>query len=196
MTSAVENRSIVEESDTDSSIIKGLFKGALIGVMIVCLAFVVAVLAVPRVIGAVPLTVLTGSMAPTFEPGDLIVTMPVEDAKNEVKRGDIITFQPESGVGTLVTHRVVSVGFTLGGKSLFTTRGDANDSEDEPILEEQVMGKYLYHIPYLGYVANAIPNDTKPVMIQVLGIAILGWAAIQSLIIVISSIRRKRKTAE
>ena len=55
------------------------------------------------------------------------------------------------------------------------------------------MGKYLYHVPYVGYLANAIPNDSKPVVIQALGVGILGWAFILFLISIIGSGRKKRK---
>lgn len=194
MTSIVEAKPNTEDDTNKFSVVRSLLKGALIGIVVICVALIAAAIAVPRVIGAVPLTVLSGSMAPTFNPGDLIITMPVDDPKEEIKRGDIITFQPESGVGTLVTHRVSSVGFSMGGSTVFTTKGDANNGLDKPIIDEQVMGKYIYHVPYVGFVANAIPNDTKPLVIQGLGLAFLGWAFIQLLILtVISPIRNKRK---
>lgn len=196
MTSTVEAEPTAEDESSDYSVVKGLLKGALLGVVIICVALITAAIAVPRIIGAVPLTVLSGSMVPTFNPGDLIITMPVDDPKEEVKRGDIITFQPESGVGTLITHRVSSVGFSMGGSTVFTTKGDANNGLDKPIIDEQVMGKYIYHVPYVGYVANAIPNDTKPLVIQALGVAILGWAFILFLLTITGSRREKREKDE
>lgn len=196
MTLTVEAKAETEDNPGGFSIVKGFFKGLLFGVMLICVVLIVATFVAPRIIGAVPLTVLTGSMVPTFNPGDLIVTMPVDDAKEEIKRGDIITFQPESGVSTLITHRVVSTGFTIGGDTLFVTKGDANNAQDEPILEDQVMGKYLYHIPYLGYLANAIPNDNKPVIIQLLGVAVFGWVFIQIITSIVSSVRKKKRLAK
>lgn len=196
MTSTVEAEPKTEDDSTNFSVVKGLLKGALLGVVVICLAVIAATIAVPRIIGAVPLTVLSGSMVPTFNPGDLIITMPVDDPKEEIKRGDIVTFQPESGVGTLITHRVSSVGFSMGGSTVFTTKGDANSALDKPIIDEQVMGKYIYHVPYVGYVANAIPNDTKPVVIQALGVAILGWAFILFLMTIMGSRREKREKDE
>lgn len=196
MTSTVEAKPNTEDDTNKFMVVKSLLKGALIGIVVICVALIAAAIAVPRVIGAVPLTVLSGSMVPTFNPGDLIITMPVNDPKEEVKRGDIITFQPESGVGTLVTHRVSSVGFSMGGNTVFTTKGDANNGLDKPIIDEQVMGKYIYHVPYVGYVANVIPNDTKPLVIQGLGVAILGWAFILLIMTIVGSRREKREKDE
>lgn len=197
MTSPIKKHASLENKDkhlsSEASFVKSLFKGLIFGLTLTCVSLLVVAFIIPRIIGAVPLTVLSGSMTPTFNPGDLIITMPVNNAKEEVKRGDIITFQPESGVSTLITHRVVSTGFTIDGDILFITKGDANSSQDAAILEEQVMGEYLYRIPYIGYLANAIPNDLKPLAIQFIGLAILGWAFIQTLIIIFTSGRNRRK---
>jgi len=191
MTTAIESESIVEEKPEKFSIVKGFLKGLLYGLTFISIALILATIVIPRLIGAVPLTVLTGSMVPTFNPGDLIVTMPID--ASEVKRGDIITFQPESGVNTLITHRVESVGFSIGGDTVFVTKGDANNASDEPIIADQVMGKYLYHVPYVGYLANAIPTTNKPVIMQVLGIGFFIWAGIQVILIIIGNFRKKKK---
>jgi signal peptidase len=167
----------VEEKPEKFSIVKGFLKGLTYGVMILAILVAVASFIAPRLIGAVPLTVLTGSMVPTFNPGDLIITMPVEP--EDVKSGDIVTFQPESDNPTLITHRVISVGFALDGDTVFVTKGDANDAEDPSIRSDQVMGKYLYHVPYVGYVANALPGDSKALILQLIGGAILLYVLYQ-----------------
>ena len=106
MTSTIEASQKAENDSSNFSVVRGLFKGVLLGVVIICVALISATIAIPRIIGAVPLTVLSGSMVPTFNPGDLIVTLPVDNAREEIKRGDIVTFQPESGVSTLITHQI------------------------------------------------------------------------------------------
>ncbi|GAB2470555.1 signal peptidase I [Xylanimonas ulmi] len=110
-----------------------------------------AVVVVPRVLGAVPLAVLSGSMEPTYSPGDLVVSRPVSG--DDVAPGDVITFQPTSGDPTLVTHRVVRVYDGDGGRRL-VTRGDANTADDAPLVAEQVMGKVAYRVPWAGFVTT------------------------------------------
>lgn len=67
-------------------------------------------------------TVLSGSMVPTFEKGDLVL-MQTLDLK--VKVGDIVMF-PMYGIKEPITHRVVSI----TEKGNIITRGDANPSVD------------------------------------------------------------------
>ena len=113
----------------------------------------VAVL-IPRAGGATPYTVLTGSMRPTYPPGTLIVSRPVEP--EDVKIGDAITFQLESGEAAVVTHRVIATRMGEDGKLEFLVKGDANNAQDKDAVRAvQVRGRLWYAVPYLGY-ANAI----------------------------------------
>jgi len=108
------------------------------------------IFAIPKVLGAVPLTVYTSSMVPIFNPGDLIIVKPLNnDEKEQLDVGDIVTFQPVSGDPTLITHRIIEKQTSTNGIK-FVTLGDANGSEDDPIISDQVMAKYLYKIPYMG----------------------------------------------
>jgi len=171
------NKSEEDEKLGAWGVAKGFLKGLGLGVTIIAVLIAFAAIVYPRLIGGVPLTVLSGSMVPTFNPGDLIITKPV-DAK-EVKRGDIITFQPKSDDPALITHRVVSVGTTLAGKEVIVTKGDANNAQDPSIMTEQIKGEYVYRIPYLGFLANAVPANLKGYAIQIIGGAILLYVLIQ-----------------
>ncbi|MDR3359184.1 MAG: signal peptidase I, partial [Bifidobacteriaceae bacterium] len=128
---------------------RALSTGLLIG--LVLLAGAVAV--VPAVTGGKALTVLSGSMEPAFSPGDLIVVAGVKNAM-DLKVGDIITYMPNPGESDLITHRIIGKGASGEGEIMFTTQGDDNPAPDEPVLAKQVRGKYLFHIPYLGYVSD------------------------------------------
>src|SRR6478672_10039486 len=116
-------------------------------------AFVGAVLAavvVPRLAGATPYAVLTGSMSPGMPRGSLVVVREVDPAG--ISTGDVITFMPRPDDTTTVTHRVVGVGFDASGDRVFTTRGDANDSVDPWTVQgAHVLGQRWYAVPYLGY---------------------------------------------
>lgn len=141
---------------------------------------VVAVLAVavliPRLAGATPYTVLTGSMKPDLPPGTLVVVKPVDD--QDIGIGSVITYQLESGKSTVVTHRVVSQGVNGKGETTFTTQGDANDTADEkPVRPVQVKGEVWYSVPYLGYANNWLNGKERQMAVYVVAALLLGYAA-------------------
>ena len=135
-----------------------------------------AAVLVPRLAGATPYTVLTGSMRPDLPPGTLVV---VRSAPAEsIHVGDVITYQLESGKPTVVTHRVIAVGATVTGEPVFTTRGDANDVADEaPVRPVQVKGRLWYSVPYLGRVNTILSGSQRQATVSVVGGALLLYAA-------------------
>ncbi|MDR1294923.1 MAG: signal peptidase I [Bifidobacteriaceae bacterium] len=131
----------------------GFFRALTTVLLIGLVALAAAVAVVPAATQGKALTVLSGSMEPAFSPGDLIVVSGVDNAL-DLKYGDIITYLPNPNDPTLITHRIIGLGVGADGAPVFTTQGDANDVPDEPVLATQVRGKYLFHIPYLGYVSD------------------------------------------
>ena len=110
------------------------------------------IVVIPKVLGGAPLTVFTGSMVPTFYPGDLIIVKPLTEAdKEHLKVGDIISFMPNPGDPTMVTHRIIEKRSSSKGTT-YITLGDANGKQDEPMGFEQIRAKYLYRIPWMGHV--------------------------------------------
>lgn len=119
------------------------------GVVVAVTGLVTAAVVVPRVAGATPYTVLTGSMAPAYPAGTLVVVRPVDAA--DVRLGDVVTYQLRSGEPAVATHRVVGVGWSATGERLLTTRGDANSVADaEPVREVQLRGEVWYSLPWVG----------------------------------------------
>ncbi len=101
----------------------------------------------PSVIGYQIYIVLSGSMSPTFDAGSVVFVRPLPP--EEIRVGDILTYKVRGG-DSIVTHRVVEI-VEEDGKLGFITRGDANDVNDEGILEpERVIGRVNYYLPYLG----------------------------------------------
>ena len=83
---------------------------------------------VPNVAGTLPLIVLTDSMYPVIESGDLIICHTAE--ADEIEVGDVIAFFDPAGNGTsIVTHRVIEV-TELSGAPAWRTKGDNNNTED------------------------------------------------------------------
>lgn len=100
----------------------------------------------PTVLGVAPMVVLSGSMSGTaedhIEVGDLIFTKQADI--DELQVGDVVAFMDGSIV---VTHRIVSIS---ADRSEFVTKGDANNTEDEPISADQIIGQYSGRIPKVG----------------------------------------------
>lgn len=136
------------------------FVGQVVGVVLlgaVVLA-AAALVVVPKVVGAKPLTVLSGSMAPSLAPGDVVIVRPV--STEQLHRGDIITFQPQSGKAELTTHRIAEVHFTSSGVE-YLTKGDANDVTDQTAIKaEQVKGEVWYAVPKVGYLSVWLAGST------------------------------------
>lgn len=128
------------------------------------------VVAVPAVIGASTLTVLTGSMEPTIKPGALVTVKPVDAASIQV--GDIITFRPEAGSSDLITHRVKAIEVGADGPS-WVTRGDANNTDDPPVTAAQLRGKVLYSLPFLGYARQWLTAAGPAPLIGVAGVIVI-----------------------
>jgi signal peptidase len=124
-----------------------------------------ALIVVPKATGSRPLTVLTGSMTPTYMPGDVVIVRPA-DADN-LQIGDVVTFQAVSDDPRLTTHRIKSVVLTGEGRR-YVTQGDANGAADpEPITPEQVRGTVWYSVPYVGYAATWVAGGTLRTLIDV-----------------------------
>ena len=83
---------------------------------------------VPNVAGTLPLIVLTDSMYPVIESGDLIICHTAEP--EEIAVGDVIAFFDPAGNGSsIVTHRVIEV-TEQNGAPAWRTKGDNNNTED------------------------------------------------------------------
>jgi len=135
-------------------------------VMVAVTALVLAAVAVPRLAGATPYTVLTGSMAPAYPAGTLVVVRPVDAA--DVRIGDVVTYQLRSGEPAVATHRVVGVGWSATGERLLTTRGDANSVADaEPVRDVQLRGEIWYSLPWVGRLNILFTPDQHQVLVRV-----------------------------
>lgn len=110
-----------------------------------------------RLTGLQVFTVLSGSMEPAYHVGSLIYVKDVDPYKLE--SGDVITFMLDES--TIATHRIVEVISDENDASVvqFRTKGDANNTVDGGLVHyRNVIGKPVFTVPYLGYVANYIQN--------------------------------------
>lgn len=131
---------------------------------------------VPIVTGSQTYTVLTSSMAPKYAPGTFLVVKPIPF--EQLRVGDIITYQIESGKPGVISHRIISVGATQSGARVLTTKGDNNSLADSlPVQEVQVKGKLFYAVPYVGVIANAVGQD-RNVILPVIAAGFIGFGAL------------------
>ena len=107
---------------------------------------------VPTVGGKFPMIVLTDSMYPMIESGDLIICNTAE--ADEIRVNDVISFYDPMGSGTsVVTHRVLEI-VTEDGEVSFRTKGDNNNAEDTALVPaDNLIGIYQNRIAMVGHVA-------------------------------------------
>ncbi len=133
------------------------------------IVIVVALFLLPRFGGWRFDAVLSGSMEPALPMGGVVFIKPVEPA--DIGPGDIIAYR--SGE-PLITHRVVDV---IDESELsFITKGDANQSPDlSPVPAASVVGKVIFDVPYLGYLAAFVKTPLGFLLAIFLpGLAIIG----------------------
>lgn len=130
---------------------------------------------VPRVGSFFPLIVLTDSMYPEIQSGDLIICHTAE--AEEIREGDVIAFFDPAGNGSsIVTHRVAEV-TQADGQTAWITRGIANNTEDAmPVPADKLVGVYSRRIPGLGNVVMFMQTTTGLIVCVICPIILLvGW---------------------
>ena len=75
----------------------------------------------------------TGSMSKTIEKGDIVI---VKLGENTLNEKDIITYKSGNAI---ITHRIKKI----DGNTIIA-KGDNNNTEDDPIEKDMVIGKVVY----------------------------------------------------
>jgi signal peptidase len=153
-----------------------LWTGLSAGILALVLGLGLLVIGLPAAVGGMPLTVLSGSMEPAYSPGDLVVVKPTP--AEEIRVGQVMTYQLRSGDPTRVTHRVISRSVGSDGETVFLTQGDNNDAPDEtPVRAVQVVGTVWYTIPWLGWVNQVITGPTRQWLVPTVAGCLFAYAA-------------------
>ena len=102
---------------------------SLVNLTLLCALLAFLGLAVgPHLFGYRTMTMLTGSMAPQINPGDVTVVTPVPSS--QVRTGMIISYHIPVQDHRVVTHRVIAVTAGPNGSITVQTKGDANNGKD------------------------------------------------------------------
>lgn len=95
-----------------------------------------------------PISIASGSMEKELYVGDVAIIKKCN--ANDVNVGDIIEYKME---GYTVVHRIVEK-YQTKGDFYFKTKGDNNAQPDAKVVtEDQLIGKVIYKIRYIGYPA-------------------------------------------
>ncbi|MFN8217686.1 MAG: signal peptidase I [Solirubrobacterales bacterium] len=130
----------------------------------------------PLAIGDHSFTLRSGSMTPTLETGDVVVTEPV--APLSVRVGQIVTFRDPEGSGRLYSHRVQSVR-AAGENVHFVTRGDANTGTERwSVPVDGTLGRVIYRVPKLGYALVWTTTPEGRIGLVAIPALLLLWAAL------------------
>lgn len=103
-----------------------------------------------------PSVVLTGSMEPGIDPGDIVLISKMQEEQDiyDLKEGDVINFNRED---ITITHRIIQVVSDEAGNVTFQTKGDNNQSPDEILVNPNDIN---------GIVVQVVPKVGLPVLIM------------------------------
>lgn len=140
-------------------------------VLVILVVLLAVFLMGARLVGLQVFHVASPSMTPTYREGDLIYVKSTDP--DSVKVGDPITFVLNEDL-VVATHRVVAIDQE---NRQFTTKGDANQTEDAaPVHFNNLIGVPVFSIPLLGYVSAWI--QSPPGMYVAIGFCIVLLAAV------------------
>ena len=117
--------------------------------------------------GFTPLSVVSDSMAPTFNAGDLIIIKKCDPAT--LVEGDIVTFHTIiNNEFALNTHRIDEIQ-TMGDVRSYVTKGDNNAITDVHMISDgDIVGKYVTRLPNFGKVVQFLSSSTGFLLVIVL----------------------------
>lgn len=101
-------------------------------------------------------TVLTGSMEPKYNVGDVLFSKSIDP--NDIKVGDAISYLGETGdvKDKVVTHEVIEIETNENGEKIFHTKGIANIIEDPIVHADQIYGKVIHKSTILSFISKTI----------------------------------------
>ncbi len=128
--------------------------------------FCVLLLLFPLLFRLYPKIVLSGSMEPEIPVGSLAYIYAGTPAE-EIRARDVIAYEIVNG--TSVLHRVTGIN---SQKAEFRTKGDANEAADMGAVSfEQYQGKYMFCVPFVGYLVYFLKNKIVIAVMLLLYIA-------------------------
>lgn len=134
-------------------------------VLLIAATLIMGGVTIASLLGFRVMIVTSGSMLPSFGPGDAVVVRP--GGVGDVRAGDVITFRAPGAHG-MTTHRVISVR-VIDGTRWFQTKGDANPTTDPNLVPaDAVYGSQKLALPKLGrFLYLALTPEGKLILLGV-----------------------------
>lgn len=149
---------------------------------------------VPGLLGYERYVITGGSMSGSIERGSVVLEKPVPVADLVV--GDVITYLPpaDSGVGTLVTHRITEIAPGTAGTTVFATQGDANPDPDPWAfsLASGTQPVVTYAVPHVGHVFVALADPQVRKLVVGVPAAVIALIALRDLVAALRPARVRR----
>ena len=120
-------------------------------------------------------TVVTQSMIPKYQVGDMLLAKVVDTST--LKVGDDVVYMGQVGTfnGKIVTHQIVNI--EEGSPRKFHTKGINNMIEDPVVQEGQILGRVVFKLSLLSFISKIISNQYGfffiifvPIVVLVFGI--------------------------
>ena len=122
----------------------------------------------PDLFGKKAFIIVSGSMIPTIQIGDVVV---IQDS-NKASTGEIIAFRRDTNV---IVHRVIKE-MDVNGKTMYQTQGDNNNTADLELVDMQnIEGVYITKIPWIGNVLMFLYNNLAFVVVVIVLILIVKY---------------------
>jgi signal peptidase len=133
-------------------------------------------------------TVVTQSMIPKYQVGDMLLAKSSDTSK--LKVGDDVVYMGAVGTfqGKIVTHQIVDI--EEGSPRKFHTKGINNMIEDPVINETQILGKVVMKLTILSMISKVISNQFGFFFIIFVPIVVLVFG------IVMDTVNDKKKKSE
>jgi len=151
-------------------------------------------LAAPKIVGGQSFSVLSNSMSPVVETGDMVVVVP--QSATDIKVGQIVAFNDPDGSDRLFQHRVQSVQRTGVNETTVAvvTKGDANTSAERwSVKSDQEVGEVVAVIPKIGYATSFLLEGQRVTLLDrefsVGMLALLGLLFVLALLALIGNFR-------
>ena len=125
-------------------------------------------------------TVVTESMVPKYEVGDVLLVR--QTNPTDIKVEDDVTYMGKIGAfaDKIVTHQVIKIESGEDGKLKFHTKGIANDAEDPLVSEEQIYGVVQAKLKILTYLNGIINNMYGMYFLIIIPLAIIIFTEFRS----------------
>ena len=150
--------------------IRNILYGIMYAVLIIIMVYNISLIAqsilkpnkTPSFLGVKTYVIITGSMEPNIEIGDIVVGK----AEENLDIGDVISYRKGQSV---ITHRITQINKNENGEIEYRTQGDNNNVEDEESIKpSNIEGKVIKIVPKLGKVTLILQNKVIIIFIFII----------------------------